>query len=182
MAVSLATPAFGTSGWLIAFLVTCAIYWLLWRSYVRYFMNRIHQRAPGERAQRAELKKRMPKRVKAFERIVRSVLLCIITLAAFVVLLVLYAVVHSALEQPGAIALAFLIMSSAVVSIAPGMMISNGVSWLISPVRKANLIAMDGLPAASFRRMNLGLLEFWAWAGAYSFIFVALAVWEPWAH
>jgi hypothetical protein len=58
--------------------------------------------------------------------------------------------------------------------------IANTISWLIPPVRKANELAMTGLPAASYAQLNRGLLLLLAWLAPLCLAATLLGVIDPW--
>jgi hypothetical protein len=84
--------------------------------------------------------------------------------------------------MPGILAVVLIVFSSAAAMIAPALLVSNIVSWLTPSLRAANLAAMEGLAAISYRRANIGLAQY----GVAIFIACAaqgmLGALEPWAQ
>jgi hypothetical protein len=77
----------------------------------------------------------------------------------FFALLALFAVAHRHFGAPSDNIFGTIVMASIFAAMVPAMLIANMVSWLIMPLRRANLAAMEGIETASFRNANLGLAK-----------------------
>ena len=92
--------------------------------------------------------------------------------------------VHNALmwRQPvrGASAV-FSVTGVCLMALPLAMLAANGISWILPPVRAANLRAMDGL-RVSFGDINRGLILFGCVSVPVGVVDIVIAIFEPWAH
>jgi hypothetical protein len=91
---------------------------------------------------------------------------------------------HSTLkpsERQAGPAVGLIVFSCLIGTLVPAMLISNLISWTISPLRQANLAAMEGLATASLKSAQIGLLKFGIIMGTICAGVATLGVYEPWA-
>jgi hypothetical protein len=74
----------------------------------------------------------------------------------------------------------YAVIGIALITLPIAMITANLVSWVVPPLRRANLEAMSGLPV-SLRKFNRGLLLFGAVTIPLGLMDLAIAALEPWA-
>lgn len=152
----------------------------LWLGALAQF--RRYRRTTSGYADRITYKSRLPKSVGQAERIIALPVMAAGMLAFIILLMNLHHHWHrQGPDHPGTLGAGLIAFSSIVAMIAPALFVSNVVSWLTPSLRSANLAAMEGLSAISYRRANIGLAIF----GALIFVICAaqglLGALEPWA-
>ena len=75
----------------------------------------------------------------------------------------------------------FSLAGAALIALPLSMLAANCVSWILPPVRAANLRAMDGLNV-SFGDLNRGLILFACVSVPVGVADLVVAVFEPWAR
>jgi len=109
-----------------------------------------------------EYKSRLPQWVKLAEFVLKVALWLPI---AGIVLISLVAIHNAAYPAASAAAgwrFGTMLFASLFAALAPGMILANCVSWMVPPMRRANLHAMEGFETSSFSSANAGLLKFGA--------------------
>jgi hypothetical protein len=152
---------------------------IVWVS--RGFRDWLRHRSPAA-GERALFKKRLPNWVNTIEGLILLVLLILISVGLFFGSFTLHHIMHSNTEWGHAsdIASGLLVVPSLFISFPIAMLIANVISWLIPPVKKANELAMTGLPAASYAQLNRGLLLLLAWFAPLCLAATLLGVIDPW--
>ncbi len=96
----------------------------------------------------------------------------------------LFAVAHTHLKPNHVVAgtaAIFVVLGTAMIALPIAMLGSNWISWIIPPLKAANLQAMSGLQV-SFSTANKGLFKFGIVSVPLGLIALAISVTEPWAR
>jgi hypothetical protein len=121
----------------------------------RRFRVWLRHRSPAA-GERGLFKERLPNWVKLVEGLILLVLLLPVSVGLFFASFTLHQLVHPNTQWGHAsdIASNLLIIPILFISIPLAAVIANFISWLIPPVKRANELAMEGLPAASYTQLN----------------------------
>jgi len=119
----------------------------------------IRTKSPAAR-ERARFKSALPLWVKYIEMMVWVAFWVAIFFVIFFGSLSMHHSLRPITTKPGSPAIGLICFASLFAGMVPAMLSANLLSWLILPLRRANLLAMEGLPAASFAEMNRGLIKF----------------------
>lgn len=130
---------------------------LAWTAYYNFILW-LRGRSPQAR-ERAIFKARMPGWLKLAEMALWITFWLGSFFALFPALLALHDSIHHSTSQPDSISSTILLFSALIAVLVPSMLAMNFVSWIVPAMRRANEAAMSGLPAASFRKANLGLVR-----------------------
>jgi hypothetical protein len=141
--------------------------------------RRIRRKTSGFQEVRA-YKGELPRWVVLFEKVTLYVLVLGFGASVFSAYVAVHAAARPGHPIAGATAI-FAVLGAAMVAVPIAALGANGISWMLPPVRSANLHAMSGLHV-SFAGMNKGLLLFGAVSVPLGCIELALAVVEPWAR
>jgi hypothetical protein len=129
-----------------------------------------------------EYRKRLPQWVTSVEQLFWVGLWLGITFALVVSFEAVHAVLRSHLKQLSESAFGVVLFASLFMAITPAALLSNYLSSVIGPLRRANLAAFSGFQATSFRSANAGLLKAAAVITPVCLIAVAIAVYDPWGR
>lgn len=140
--------------------------------------KRIRRRMPSFEVART-FKERLPGWVLTFEKTTLYFLAVLIALSLFSAIAYLHPLPQPGRNSGGA-TVVFAALGAILVSSPIAALIANGISWLLAPVRRANLQAMSGLPM-SFGGINRELLQYGAVSASVGIVAFILAVLEPWA-
>jgi len=146
---------------------------------VKSYLNWIRKRSSAAR-ERATYKQRLPNWIKLWDFITFVILLALLIFALISLSFAAHRLIHPSAQYPTNDADFFLTMPPLILAGVLAMVIANILSWLIPPVRKANEIAMGGLPAASFEQLTNGLLLVLAWLAPICLILISFGVIDPW--
>lgn len=161
-------------------LIIIVFTFLLVRWFGRYQKSTL-QRSP-ESQERALFKQRLPGWVKSIEGLTFLALLPLIFFGLFFASFGAHHLIHPGADwwHPSYIAGFLLTLPTLIIAVPMSMIMANIISYLVPPLRKANELAMAGLPAASFRQMNRGLILFLAWGAPFCLAALVLGVIDPW--
>ena len=140
--------------------------------------KRIRRRTAGYQVGR-NFKERLPAWVLMFERAALYLLEVLIALSIFTAFAHVHPLPHPG-DQSGGATVVFAGLGAILVAVPIAAFAANGVSWLVAPVRRANLQAMEGLPV-SFGSLTRELLQFGAVSASVGIVALAIAALEPWA-
>ncbi len=124
-------------------------------------------------------KARLPAWVSLTERLLWYAMLAVVAAAGFRTFDLLHRALRPGHEIVGADAV-YAVTGVGLIAVPVAMICANWVSWVIPPVRAANLQAMEG-SSQSFASANRGLLQFGVVALPMGLIDLVIAVIEPWA-
>lgn len=158
----------------VALVATSLLTGVLLRAYLRYRRRTVSGR------EWQSFKAQMPAWLGATERVIQLVFFLAIFAGWSVLFLRLHMLLHHARESGPAFGMIF--FPGLFGAIAPAMLLGNVVSWLVPPMRRANLAAMEGLGTASFGAAQGGLLKMAAFIEPVCLAVTLLGVWEPWAR
>jgi hypothetical protein len=125
-------------------------------------------------------KARLPPWVQTVEKVVWIAMLLLIGGVVLRSFWAAHGVVMPGHPVKGASAV-FSVMGAGLIAVPLAMLGANAVSWLLPPVRAANLRAMDGLHV-SFGDLNRGLVLFGCVSVPVGIIELVAAIFEPWAR
>lgn len=120
-------------------------------------------------------KERMPSSVRAFEKLT----LYALTLGTGGLVFHAFKLFHQG-QVSGATAV-YAVVGALLVAIPVGALSANGISWVVPPLRRANLAAMLGSDV-TFASANRGLILFGSISIPVGVIALAVAVFEPWVR
>jgi hypothetical protein len=132
-------------------------------------------------AERGVLRKRLPRWVTQVEMYVWIVLWVPMLLGWILAFEALHGSLLAQPREPGELATVLICLAAAIGTLPPAMLLANLISWIIPPLRRANLVAMEGLPTTSFHRATRGLAVFWVVVLPLSLAQSFLGAFEPWA-
>jgi hypothetical protein len=132
-------------------------------------------------AERTVNKSRLPSWVRQVEFYVFAALFVGLFLLLFTGLFGLHRTFHPA-NRASDLAMVLIVMSSGIGALVPAMLIANLISWFVPSLRRANEIAMSGLPTTSFQGANKGLLAFGAVVVPLCVAQGILGAIEPWVR
>ena len=124
-------------------------------------------------------KGRLPAWVMMIERVNWYALTLLFGLVAFRAFLIAHETARPGHRIEGADAI-YAVIGIALIILPIAMISANLISWVVPPLRRANLEAMSGLHV-SFAQFNRGLLLFGAVSIPLGLIDLAIAALEPWA-
>lgn len=148
---------------LLGILLLCLITFRQWR------------RRTCDYPEASKVKRRLPQGVRLIEKITLYAAVIVIGLG----LLRLFAS-HHGTELSGAAGL-YAAVGSFLIAVPVAALVANGVSWIVPPLRRANLAAMLGAKV-SFASANRGLLLFAAVSVPIGMAVLMTAAAEPWAR
>ena len=125
-------------------------------------------------------KARLPAWASVTERVFCWALIIGLGAAVFRAFLAIHAITRPGRDVEGADA-AFAVMGAGLLALPMAMLLANGISWLIPPMRSANLQAMGGLNQ-SFAKFNRGLVIASAVMWPIGLVDLAIAAMEPWTR
>ncbi len=155
---------------------------LLFANWLGFYRFRRYRRTTVDFHEWKTFKQRLPRWVAIFEQAVRTALWIFFSIMLFLGLLILQIAVHRARREPDTLAFGLLLISSFLFMLVPSFLLANSVSWIVKPVLRANLVAMEGLRTVSLSAANTGLLKMGAVLMPIYAAVAALAVYEPWRH
>ncbi len=123
---------------------------------------------------------RLPVWVSLTERVFWWALILGFGAGAFRVFLAVHAITRPGRQVEGADA-AFALMGVGLFVLPMAMLCANGISWLIPPMRSANIQAMAGLNQ-SYAKANRGLFLIGAVMWPIGLIDLTIAAMEPWTR
>jgi Na+/proline symporter len=164
---------------MLSALITIALGVVGWWVYIR-FIRWFRQRSPEAR-ERSTFKARLASWVKLVEMSVWVSAWLILMLIMFAALRSAYQFFHPnstfyRSDDPWGYVAA---LSCGIITLPIAMLAANYLSWVIPSLRRANEEAMDGLPAASFKEANLGLLRFTLWAALLLLPLALVGLYDP---
>ncbi len=136
------------------------------------------RRRTGDYADVRAYKARLPTWVSLTERVLWWAFLIGLGTAFFRMFLAIHASTRPGCEVEGADAV-FAVVGVGLLALPMAMLCANGISWLVPPMRLANLQAMGGLNQ-SFAKFNRGLLLAGAVMWPIGLTDLAIAAIEPW--
>jgi hypothetical protein len=161
-------------------IATFAVTWFVARLILLRYLRYRRRTVAGQEWQ--EYKARLPGWVKQTEMVFQVFFWLTITFLFIVGSLAAHNAVRTNGDRPGGLSFGLILFSSLFAALVPAFILANGVSWLIPPMRKANLLAFEGLQTASYRTATMGLAKFGSIllpiCGAVSLF----AIFEPWAR
>jgi hypothetical protein len=160
--------------------VTALATWLIVRLVLKHYLQYRRKTQSGQEWQ--QYKAKLPAWVKQTEMVFWIILWLPLMLAFVVLLDMAYSAVHPALIRQDSIASGLILVSSAFTALVPAMMLGNVISWLLPPIRKANLAAMGEFATVSYRSATTGLVKFGSVLVPVSLAVAVLAVLAPWAN
>ena len=141
--------------------------------------RRFRRRTASFAAARAA-KSRLPSWVAAIEQLTWLALTILIGAGVFGAFLSVERATGVAGHLVGAAAV-FAILGVGLIALPLAMLVANGISWLVPPLRAANLRAMAGTQI-SFRSANRGLLMAAFVTLPLGLVFLSVAALQPWSH
>jgi hypothetical protein len=138
------------------------------------------RKVSADARQRGEFKTRLAPWVKLVETVIGFSLILAIAAAIGVSLFVVHRSIHA--REPSYVAGFLLTFPGLFAAVSPGFILANWVSWFVPAMRRANLTAMEGLPAASFARSNSDLAKIGLILIPLSAAAAALGVIDPWLN
>jgi hypothetical protein len=127
-----------------------------------------------------EYKARLPGWVKQVEMLVQAVLWLLIALLLVSALLGIHSTLRPDTHGTKGLWFGLILFPSLFAAIVPAMLLANFISWLIPPLKAANLAAFDGFQATSFQSANVGLLKLGAILSPICVVIGLLGAYEPW--
>jgi hypothetical protein len=163
----------------VAILTTLATWLIVRLALLRYLRYRRTTQSGQEWQQ---YKARLPGWVKQTEMLLWVILWLPLTLGFIIVLKAGYLAAHHMQIQPDGLATGLIVMSSAFTALIPALILGNVISWVLPPIRKANLAAMEDFATVSYRSATTGLVKFGSIVIPMSLAVAVLAVLAPWAN
>jgi len=120
-------------------------------------------------------KSRLPIWVRVSELLILLSCWAVLFLALSIGQYVLHRAIHHARPSEDGMVLLMLVVAC-VGAYIPAGLITNAVSWLLPPLRKANQSAFGGLPTVSYRLATRELLQVGLWPSIFCTIFAFIAV------
>ena len=160
--------------WLLLMLAPWAVGLILYRRY--------RPRTRGF-AERTLFQARTPQWLKNTERFVMLVIWVGLTLMLLKGFTDLHRVIHgdAGMARPGRTASITMALGAFLAPAGPALLAANLIAWLVPPLRRANLIAMEGLPTTRLARANLDLLTLTAATAPLALAEAFAGAFEPWA-
>jgi len=152
--------------------------WLVARLVLKRYLQYRRKTQSGQEWQ--QYKAKLPAWVKLTEMVFWVTLWLPLMLASIVLMDAAYVLVHPKQTQPEGIASGLIIVSSMFTTLVPALMLGNIVSWLLPPIRKANLAAMREFVTVSYRSATIGLAKFGSVVIPVSLAVAVVAVLAPW--
>lgn len=159
--------------------ITALVTWLIARAVLMRYLRYRRKNQTGQEWQ--IYKAKLPTWVKTTEMMFWIALWLPVAFACIILLNMLYSVVHPTHTRADGVAGGLILMSSLFAALVPAMLLANVACWLLPPIRKANLAAMDGLATASFEQANMGLLKFGSVVIPVCVAVAVLGICAPWA-
>ena len=131
-------------------------------------------------AEAQAVKGRLPAWVGLVERINWFALTILIGAGLFQIFAAIHGGASRSHRIEGSVA-GLVVIGVGLIAVPFAMVISNWISWIVPPLRAANLRAMTG-PQVSFGRANLGLVQFASVSIPVGLVLLWMAVAEPWRH
>jgi len=153
--------------------------WLIVRLVLKRYLQYRRKSQSGQEWQ--QYKAALPGWVKQAELVIWIVLWLPLMLVINVAVDMAYSAVHAAHTQPDGVAMGLMVVSSAITALVPALMLGNVLSWVLPPIRRANLAAMQEFATVSYRSANTGLVKFGSVVIPISLAVAVLAVLAPWA-
>lgn len=162
----------------ISGLTTLATWFIVRLILTRYLRYR-RKTQSGQDWQRYKAK--LPVWVKQIEMLLWLVLWLPLMLASIILLERAYSALHSAQSLPNGVTVGLIVVSSALTTLVPALLLANVVSWLLPPIRIANLAAMQEFATVSYGSATTGLVKVGSVVIPASLAVAVLAVLAPWA-
>jgi len=147
-----------------------------------FAFRRLRRRTRGY-AEGRVLKARLPSWVKTVESVILFGLWIPAAIGLQLALMAFHAQLHPNIgaHDDDGLAIILVILGAFLSTIVPSMLIANLVSWLVPPLRKANVAAMSALPTTGFARWNRELLMLGAIVTPLAGAQAILGAVAPWA-